>query len=151
MPETKRWPCLLAKYDVFTPIHFESVDVYTKQCSVGVNATQLARMGATLANNGVNPATGEQVIKSEDIPYILSTMTDGGTLRRFRWLGLARGSPCEERSRRRNRRHCAREGSHRRIFSAASMKLETASRRRRSLSTLPTSWTSTFTRLAPSA
>jgi glutaminase len=54
------------------------VDIYTKQCSVGVNAAQLARMGATLANNGVNPATGEQVIKREDIPHILSTMTMAG-------------------------------------------------------------------------
>jgi glutaminase len=43
-----------------------------------VNASQLARMGATLANNGVNPTTGEHVIKPEDIPYILSTMTMAG-------------------------------------------------------------------------
>ena len=57
---------------------FESVDVYTKQCSVGVNATQLARMGATLANNGVNPATGERVIKTENVPHILSTMMEAG-------------------------------------------------------------------------
>jgi glutaminase len=69
---------LLAKYDRIYSDPFESVDIYTKQCSVGVNAVQLARMGATLANNGVNPATGEQVIKREDIPYILSTMTMAG-------------------------------------------------------------------------
>jgi glutaminase len=69
---------LLAKYDRIYADPFESVDVYTKQCSVGVNATQLARMGATLANNGMNPATGEQVIKPEDIPHILSTMTMAG-------------------------------------------------------------------------
>jgi glutaminase len=69
---------LLAKYDRIYANPFESVDIYTKQCSVGVNATQLARMGATLANNGVNPVTGEQVIKREDIPYILSTMTMAG-------------------------------------------------------------------------
>src|ERR1700751_6134578 len=69
---------LLAKYDRIYADPFESVDVYTKQCSVGVNAEQLARMGATLANNGVNPATGEQVIKAEDVPYILSTMTMAG-------------------------------------------------------------------------
>ena len=49
---------LLAKYDRIYADPFESVDIYTKQCSVGVNAEQLARMGATLANNGVNPATG---------------------------------------------------------------------------------------------
>src|ERR1700739_2941393 len=69
---------LLAKYDRIYADPFESVDIYTKQCSVGVNATQLARMGATLANSGVNPATGEQVIKAEDIPHILSTMTVAG-------------------------------------------------------------------------
>jgi glutaminase len=69
---------LLAKYDRIYADPFESVDVYTKQCSVGVNATQLARMGATLANNGVNPASGERVIKAEDIPHILSTMMEAG-------------------------------------------------------------------------
>ena len=69
---------LLAKYDRIYADPFQSVDIYTKQCSVGVNAVQLARMGATLANNGVNPATGEQVIKREDIPHILSTMMMAG-------------------------------------------------------------------------
>ncbi len=69
---------LLAKYERIYADPFTSVDIYTKQCSVGVNAVQLARMGATLANNGVNPATGEQVIKAEDIPHILSTMMMAG-------------------------------------------------------------------------
>ena len=69
---------LLAKYDRIYADPFESVDIYTKQCSVGVNATQLARMGATLANNGINPATGAQVIEAEAVPHILSTMTEAG-------------------------------------------------------------------------
>ncbi|MGC1167671.1 MAG: glutaminase, partial [Candidatus Acidiferrales bacterium] len=69
---------LLAKYERIYAEPFESVDIYTKQCSVGVNATQLARMGAVLANNGKNPATGEQVIKVEDVPFILSTMMMAG-------------------------------------------------------------------------
>ena len=69
---------LLAKYDRIYADPFTSVDIYTKQCSVGVNAVQLARMGATLANDGVNPATGEQVIKAENIPHILSTMMMAG-------------------------------------------------------------------------
>jgi glutaminase len=69
---------LLAKYDRIYADPFESVDIYTKQCSVGVNVTQLARMGATLANNGKNPATGEQVIKPENITHILSTMIMAG-------------------------------------------------------------------------
>jgi len=69
---------LLAKYDRIYADPFQSVDVYTKECSVGVNALQLARMGATLANNGKNPSTGEQVIKQESIPEILSTMMMAG-------------------------------------------------------------------------
>ena len=69
---------LLAKYERIYADPFESVDIYTKQCSVGVNVVQLARMGATLANNGKNPVTGEQVIKSENVPYILSTMAMAG-------------------------------------------------------------------------
>jgi glutaminase len=69
---------LLAKYDRIYADPFQSVDVYTKECSVGVNAVQLARMGATLANNGINPATGEQVIKRENVPEILSAMMMAG-------------------------------------------------------------------------
>ena len=69
---------LLAKYDRIYADPFESVDIYTKQCSVGVNVKQLAQMGATLANDGVNPLTGERVIKAEDVPEILSTMTMAG-------------------------------------------------------------------------
>src|SRR3954470_9043269 len=69
---------LLAKYERIYADPFQSVDVYTKQCSVGVTVVQLARMGATLANNGRNPSTGEQVIKAENVPYILSTMMMAG-------------------------------------------------------------------------
>jgi glutaminase len=69
---------LLAKYDRIYSDPFQSVDVYTKSCSVGVNALQLAKMGATLANNGRNPATGEQVIKAVNVPEVLSSMMMAG-------------------------------------------------------------------------
>ena len=69
---------LLAKYDRIYSDPFQSVDVYTKECSVGVNALQLAKMGATLANNGTNPATGQQVVKRENVPEILSAMMMAG-------------------------------------------------------------------------
>lgn len=69
---------LLLKYERIYADPIESVDVYTKQCSVGVTAKQLAVMGATLANAGVNPITGERVIKKENVPEILSTMTMAG-------------------------------------------------------------------------
>jgi glutaminase len=69
---------LLAKYDRIYADPFESVDIYTKACSVGVTAHQLAVMGATLANNGINPLTGEQVISKENVPHILAEMMMAG-------------------------------------------------------------------------
>jgi glutaminase len=36
----------------------EALRVYTRQCSIGVSARDLGMMGATLANQGVNPKTG---------------------------------------------------------------------------------------------
>lgn len=69
---------LLRKYDRIYADPPQSVDVYTKQCSVGVNAKELAMMGATLANNGVNPATGQRLIKAENVPHILSAMMTAG-------------------------------------------------------------------------
>jgi glutaminase len=86
---------LLAKYERIYADPFESVDIYTKQCSVGVNATQLARMGAVLANNGKNPATGEQVIKREDVPYILSAMTMAGLYDSSGWWAWHVGLPAK--------------------------------------------------------
>jgi len=69
---------LLLKYERIYADGLESVDVYTKQCSVGVNTKQLGMMGATLANMGKNPVTGKQVIKAENIHHILATMTSAG-------------------------------------------------------------------------
>jgi len=69
---------LLLKYDRIYSDPLEAVDNYTKQCSVGVNAKELAVMGATLANDGVNPVTGEKVVDPENIPHILSAMMMAG-------------------------------------------------------------------------
>ncbi|HEX7288740.1 MAG TPA: glutaminase A [Candidatus Angelobacter sp.] len=74
----KALAALLLKYERIYSDPLEAVDNYTKQCSVGVTAKQLAVMGATLANFGMNPVTGEQVIKRENIPEILSAMTMAG-------------------------------------------------------------------------
>jgi glutaminase len=42
-----------------------ATDVYTRQCSLDVTVEDLAIMGATLANGGRNPVTGEQVVDRE--------------------------------------------------------------------------------------
>jgi len=74
----KALAALLAKYERIYSEPNEAVDIYTKACSVGANVKQLAQMGATLANNGRNPVTGEQVIREEDVPHILSAMAMAG-------------------------------------------------------------------------
>lgn len=56
----------------------QATDIYTKQCSIGVNTKDLAMMAATLANGGKNPVTGKQVAKSENIPEILAVMATAG-------------------------------------------------------------------------
>ena len=55
-----------------------STDVYTRQCSISVNASDLAVMAATLANGGRNPVTGKQVIASANVPRILAVMATAG-------------------------------------------------------------------------
>jgi glutaminase len=56
----------------------EAVDVYTKQCSIGVNTKQLAVMGATLANGGVNPITHQRCLDEKYVPRVLAVMTMAG-------------------------------------------------------------------------
>jgi glutaminase len=56
----------------------EAVDVYTRQCAIGVTAKQLAVMGATLADNGVNPITKERVIDARHVPKVLALMMMAG-------------------------------------------------------------------------
>jgi len=56
----------------------EACDVYTKQCSIGVTAKQLAIMGATLANGGVNPITKERCLESKHVPRVLAVMMMAG-------------------------------------------------------------------------
>jgi glutaminase len=60
----------------FDPI--EATDLYTKQCSLKVSARDLAVMGATLADGGVNPLTRERIVDASVCPYVLSVMTTAG-------------------------------------------------------------------------
>jgi glutaminase len=56
----------------------QATDIYTRQCSVGVNARDLATMAATLAFGGTNPVTRKPVIKAEYVPRILAVMATAG-------------------------------------------------------------------------
>jgi len=56
----------------------QAVDLYTRQCSIGVNARDLAMMAATLAFAGKNPVTGKQVMDSAKVPGVLAVMATAG-------------------------------------------------------------------------
>jgi glutaminase len=56
----------------------ETTDLYTRQCSLLVSATDLSVMGATLAGGGVNPLTGEQVIEAFHCKHVLAAMATAG-------------------------------------------------------------------------
>jgi len=56
----------------------EAVDLYTRQCSLNVSAKDLAVMGATLADGGVNPVTKERVVDPIVCHYALAVMTTAG-------------------------------------------------------------------------
>ena len=56
----------------------QATDLYTRQCSVSVNAKDLASMAATLANGGKNPVTGRQVLAAEHVAEVLAVMATAG-------------------------------------------------------------------------
>lgn len=56
----------------------ETLETYTKQCCVLVTSRDLAVMGATLANGGVNPLTGNHVVSGSACRAALAVMTTAG-------------------------------------------------------------------------
>ncbi len=55
-----------------------AVDLYTRQCSIGVNARDLAIMAGTLAAWGRNPVTGRQVLDADKVHGVLAVMATAG-------------------------------------------------------------------------
>ena len=55
-----------------------SLDLYTRQCSLGITARQLAVMAATIAFSGINPVTRREVFKPELTPRITAMMATVG-------------------------------------------------------------------------
>ena len=70
------WLLLTGGYMYCDPM--EACDVYTLQCSTLVTTVDLAVMGATLANGGVNPVTGKRVIAQANVSHVLALMAMEG-------------------------------------------------------------------------
>jgi len=71
----------------------ESLRVYTKQCSVGVTTKDLAMMGATLANGGVNPKTGKRLLDESSVPELLAIMLTAGFYDGSGYWSMSAGLP----------------------------------------------------------
>ena len=56
----------------------ESLELYFQQCAILVNCCDLAMLGATLANGGVNPVTGVRALDARYVKYLLSIMLSCG-------------------------------------------------------------------------
>lgn len=69
---------LLKNYDRIYDNPDIALDLYTRQCSLGITATQLAVTAATIANKGLNPVTEKQVFDPEISPKITSMISSVG-------------------------------------------------------------------------
>ncbi|HQR65973.1 MAG TPA: glutaminase, partial [Thermoanaerobaculia bacterium] len=86
---------LMYAYEYIKKDPMRATDIYTEQCSVNVNARDLAVMAATLANGGRNPLTGKQLVKVENVPGILAVMATAGLYDNSgKWL-FATGLPAK--------------------------------------------------------
>ena len=65
---------MLRSHDILTENPAGVVEGYTRQCSLLVNVQDLAMMAATLANYGIQPVTGEQVVPKTVVRQVLSVM-----------------------------------------------------------------------------
>jgi len=64
----------MKSFDVLSnPVHF-TLGVYFHHCAIAMNCRQLAMAGRFLANNGINPATGMNVVTPERARRINSVM-----------------------------------------------------------------------------
>jgi glutaminase len=70
------WLLLCGGYMYCDPM--EACDVYTLQCSTLITAVDLAIMGATLANGGINPVTQKRVIAQANVSHMLALMAMEG-------------------------------------------------------------------------
>jgi glutaminase len=56
----------------------EHLDLYFRQCSLLVTPRDLAMIGATLANGGINPVTRERALSAANVRSVLSVMNTCG-------------------------------------------------------------------------
>jgi len=76
----KNWAIahLLRHFNLMTKDFKSDLDLYFNQCSILVNSDDLAFMGATLANGGIHPKTGQRCIERSNLRHVLSILLTCG-------------------------------------------------------------------------
>ena len=69
---------MLRNFGVLEQDPTATLEAYFKQCAIRVTCRDLALMGATLANGGVNPVTGVRAIPQAYVSNVLSVMATCG-------------------------------------------------------------------------
>lgn len=69
---------MLRNFNILEDDPTSTLELYFKQCSASVNCRDLAIMGATLANAGINPLTKRRAIRGEYVENVLSVMGSCG-------------------------------------------------------------------------
>lgn len=69
---------MLRNFNVIDEDPDDILETYFQQCSIQVTCRDLAFMGATLANEGINPLTRERAIQRDYVANILSVMSTCG-------------------------------------------------------------------------
>lgn len=69
---------MLKNFGIIEGDPMASLENYFRQCAVLVTCRDLAVMGATLANRGVNPLTGQRAVPVEHLDRVLSVMATCG-------------------------------------------------------------------------
>lgn len=69
---------MLRNFSILADDPTPALETYFRQCAIRVTCRDLALVGATLANGGVNPVTGERAIAERYVDNVLSVMATCG-------------------------------------------------------------------------
>src|SRR5512134_2068405 len=69
---------MLRNFEILADEPGPTLEAYFRQCSIRVTCRDLAVMGATLANGGVNPVSGIRALSEHYVDNVLSVMATCG-------------------------------------------------------------------------